>query len=67
MRPLSPEQHSNVISMLQNGASVRKIASKLGVGKSTVQEIQSGMDFSLKENHGGRPSKLSPQDRRHIV
>ena len=53
--------------MLENGDSVRKIAQKLGVGKSTVAEIRSRFSSSLKENHGGRPSKLTSYDRRYLT
>ena len=53
--------------MLENGDSIHKIAAKLGVGKSTIGEIRSGMELPMKENHGGRPSKLTPHDHRHLV
>jgi DNA-binding NarL/FixJ family response regulator len=59
MHPLSPEQQSNIIFMLESGKSVCYIASKLGVGKSTVGEVRSEIKSFLKENLGGRPSKLT--------
>ena len=67
MYPLSPEQQSNIIFMLESGKSVCYIASKLGVRKSTVGEVQSEIKSSLKENLGGCPSKLTPQDQHHLV
>jgi len=59
MKDISSTQYSQVISLLQDGYSCRKIATKTGLGKSTVHEIS--QKFYLdKENHkGGRPSKLS--------
>jgi transposase len=62
MRPLSSEQKANIIFMLDSGKSIRDIASKLGVGKSTVGEVRSEIKSSLKENLGGCPSKLTPHD-----
>jgi DNA-binding NarL/FixJ family response regulator len=62
MCSLSPKQKSNIIFMLESGKSVHDIASKLGIGKSTVGEVQSEIKSSLKDNHGGHPSKLTPQD-----
>ena len=67
MRPLSQELRSNIIFMLENGHSIRKIAVKLGVGKSTIGEIHSGIELPMKENHGGHPSKLTPHDHRHLI
>jgi transposase len=67
MHPLSPEQKSNIIFMLESGQSVRHIASKLGVGKSTIGEVQSQIKSSLKDNLGGCPSKLTPQNQHHLV
>src|SRR3954471_14622346 len=47
--PLSPEQQSNIVFMLESGKSVCYIASKLGVGKSTVGEVQSEIKSSPKK------------------
>ena len=66
MCSLSAKQRSNIIFMLQNGNSVHKIAAKLGVGKSTVGEVQSEMQSPLKENLRGHPSKLT-QDCHYII
>src|SRR6266481_7106296 len=67
MHPLSLETHCNITSMLENGYSVWKIASRLGVGKSTIGEICSQLTLPLKENLGGHPSILSSQDKQHLV
>ena len=53
--------------MLENGDSIRKIGCKLGVGKSTVGEIRSQLQSSVKENLEGRPSKLTANDRRYLT
>jgi hypothetical protein len=44
MKATSSTQHSFVISLLQEGYSVRQIQSKTGLGKSTVGRIKKEMD-----------------------
>ena len=67
MKSISSAQRANIISLASLDISCRKISSQTGLGKSTVarvlQEIQPGKENS----HGGRPSKLSPTNKRAIV
>jgi transposase len=67
MKQLSPDVRLSIISMLEAGYSCQKIALKLDVGHSTVSELHSQIATSIKKNVGGRPSKLTPADRRHMA
>ncbi|KAF7761103.1 hypothetical protein Agabi119p4_10512 [Agaricus bisporus var. burnettii] len=67
MKPTSSTQHSSVISLLQEGYSVRQIQSKTGLGKSIVGRIKKEVDGDKENMKGGRPAKLSPQDKRGII
>lgn len=67
MRPLSTDTRDNIISLLQLGFSVRKIANRCRVGKSTVQELRARHVPNLISSPGGRPVKLSDQDKRFCV
>ena len=63
MQPISPSQHSCVVTLLLGGYSLCQIQSQTGLGKSTVGRIGQELD-SMKENvKYGRPSKLSPRDK----
>src|SRR5215469_10079693 len=66
MKPIAPADRSNVISLLLDNKSLRHIASKLGVSKSTVHRIKEELDMDKENIKPGRPSKLSPADRRNI-
>jgi transposase len=63
MRPTSSTQHSVVISLLQEGYSLRHIQSKTGLGKSTIGRIKKEVDEDQENSRGGRPSKLSSGDK----
>ena len=67
MKPISSEQCSLVISLLQDGLSVCQIESKTGLGKSTESRIKNEMDGDKENNPGGRPSKLSARDKQAII
>jgi transposase len=59
MKATSSTQHSFVISLLQEGYSVRQIQSKTGLGKSTVGRIKKEMDEDKENMMGGRPAHFS--------
>jgi transposase len=67
MRPISSAQKENILSLASNGSSTRHIASKLGIGRSTVHRTLQ----NLLPNHQipltGCPSKLSATDQRAIL
>ena len=67
MKPTSSAQHSTVISLLQEGYSLRQIQSRTGLGRSTVGRIKKEVDSNKENNKGGHPSKLSPRDKQTII
>ena len=67
MKPTSCTQRSTVISLLQDGYSLHQIESKTGLRKSTIGRIKKEVDGDKENSKGGRPSKLSPSDKRSII
>src|SRR6267154_1083003 len=60
-------KHSFVISLLNEGYSLRQIQSRTGVGKSTIGRIKKEMDGDKENSKGGQPSKLSPRNKQSII
>ena len=58
---------ASVLSLLDQGYSVRDIERRTGLGKSTVGRIKKEMDTDKENNSGGHPSKLSTHDKASIV
>jgi len=56
MKPTSATQHSSVISLLQDGYSVCQIASKTGLGRSTIGCIKQEVGTDKENLKGGCPS-----------
>ena len=67
MKATSAANCPSVISLLEQGYSVRGIEKRTGLGKSTVGRIKKGMHTDKKNNHGGCPSKLSACDKTSII
>lgn len=67
MRAISSANHDKVISLLLAGYSSRDVQSQTGLGKSTVNRIKQTLEIEKENLKGGRPSKLSPADRRRIT
>ena len=67
MEATSTANRASVISLLDQGYSVRDIEKRTGLGKSTVGRIKKEMDTDKENNHGGCPSKLSTCDKAAIV
>ena len=67
MKKLSPSLHQDAVSLLHQGLSVRAIAARLGIGRSTVSEIGQKTFPEGKVATRGRPSSLTPQLKRLIV
>ena len=59
--------HASILSLLQQGYSVRDIERRTGLGKSTVGRIKKGVDAGKENNHGGHPSKLFACDKTSII
>ena len=67
MRPLSAQVKNNVICRLQQGQSVEKVATELGVGHSTVSRIKRSDLAHLPNLNHCRKKILSPAVERNIV
>ena len=67
MKATSTANRASVISLLDQGYSVRDIEKRTGLGKSTVGRIKKEMDADKENNRGGCPSKLSTHDKAAIV
>jgi len=63
MKATSTANHGSVISLLDQGYSVRDIEKRTGLGESTVGRIKKEMDTDKENNCGGCPSKLSTWDK----
>lgn len=66
MNPITSSQKQNALSLLLSGYSTRQVASKTGLGKSTIARINKELEGDKENCKAGRPSKLSPRDRRTI-
>jgi transposase len=67
MRSLSTDTRDNILSLLQQGYSVRKVADQCHVSKSVVHKFRAKYLSNLTSSPGGRPAKLSAQDKRFCV
>lgn len=67
MRPLSLDQRSKILRMLSNGDSCRDVAKECGCSVGSVASLRATITTPLPTSRGGRPSKLSAQDRRRIT
>src|SRR5882757_4705294 len=67
MKSISSAQKDNILVLCSSGQSICQIASKTGLGKSTIARVIK-KHISNKENvKMGHPSKLTPHDKRSIV
>src|SRR6267154_6641476 len=67
MKATSTANYASVISLLEQGYSLRDIGRRTGLGKSTVGRIKKHMDTDKENNPDGRPSKLSAHDKTSII
>jgi transposase len=67
MLPISSAQKENILSVASNGLSTHHIASRLGVGRSTISRVLQDLLPNRQILLKGRPSKLSPTDKRSIL
>src|SRR5215470_6613827 len=67
MRPLSHDIQQNVLSLLGQGFTTRQVAEECGISRSTVQRLRQKRLPDAELSRGGRPEKLSPQDKRTCV
>lgn len=66
MKPYKQQLRNLATRLLQDGHSVRHVASQLEIGKSTVQEWSRGILKDQNKSLGGRPKKLSTKDALYI-
>ena len=67
MKATSAANCTSVISLLEQGYSVRDVEKRASLGKSTVGRIKDGMYTDRENNHGGCSSKLSAHDKTSII
>ena len=67
MKATSAANHASVLSLLEQGYSVRGIERRAGLGKSTVGRIKKEVVTDKENNLGGCPSKLSACDKTSII
>ena len=67
MKATSAANCTSVISLLEQGYSVRDIEKRTGLEESTVGRIKKGIHTDRENNHGGHPSKLSACDKTSII
>ncbi|KAJ3563833.1 hypothetical protein NP233_g8679 [Leucocoprinus birnbaumii] len=67
MKAIPSDQKAQVISLLQDKISLRQIAEKTHLGKSTVWRIKQELDDDKENLKGGRPTKLSTRHKSLII
>lgn len=67
MHPISSAQKQNILSLASNGYSIRHIASKVGVGKSTISRILQDILPTRLVPSSGCPLKLSTRSQQTII
>lgn len=67
MRPISAQKRSDILALLDEGLSTRKIAAKVGVSNFTANKVRNEMRPDTTTSNGGRPRVISSQQRRAIV
>ena len=67
MKPISEETRNNILSLLDNGLSSRKITAQLGVSRATIDRIREKSRTDIQKSRGGQPTKLSATDKRRLL
>jgi transposase len=67
MKKISDDIRNNIVSMLNSGLSSRKIAARLNIHRSTIDNVRKQLMQDAPKSAGGRPSTLSAHDKRKIV
>lgn len=66
MKSLSGQVHSDIVSLLDAGLSLRQIAAHLGVGCTAVHKVRAATRPDMQKSRGGRPAKLTAADKRWL-
>jgi len=67
MCSISDDTYNNILSLLEQGVSIRKIADQHHISKSKIQKIRAEYLPNLISSQGGRPTKLSAQNKRFCI
>src|SRR5258707_3890881 len=67
MKSISQQSHNDILSLLDQGKSSRKIALETGVHYSTVSKLRSQLRSALPKAQGGWPSKLNSTTIHHAI
>ena len=67
MLKLNRETTSQALVLLSSGFSLRKVAKKIGVSKTTLSRYAAKKGISLVAKSPGRPQKLSIRSERALV
>ena len=63
MCSISDDTYNNILSLLEQGVSICKIADQHHISKSKIQKIRAQHLPNLTSSQGGRPTKLSAQNK----
>jgi transposase len=67
MKPISADIRDRALTHIDNGLSDRKIAAGIGVSRFSVRKIRKEHRPDAATAKGGRPHKLSAQNKRYLV
>ena len=67
MTKVTVDIRNNITSLLVDGHSIREVAKRVGVNKSTVQKIRAKYLPGIPKRSSGRHAKLTPQSKRYCV
>lgn len=67
MRKVPEKKKNTAISLLKNGNSLRHVAKKVKLGKTTVARIRQEYCPEVLQSKGGRPQILSNRDKNYCV
>src|SRR5271170_265707 len=67
MRRISEDTRNNIISVIDAELTSRQIEAQIGVGHATVDRVRKDARSGVQKSHGGRPAKLTTNDKRRVV
>lgn len=67
MRAIPTQKFNDVVNLIEKGLSLREIARRVGVGRSTVARIRKESGIHAANGSGGRPKIINPTLQRLLV
>lgn len=67
MRSIQESQKNKIISMLNNGSTIRQVADQVSVSTATVSRVGKSHCSDREKRKGGRPEVLTGADKRYCV